>query len=54
MSTGSPVPEVEAIVVGVGFGGLYALYKLKKTGIDARIFEASKNLGGVWNYNRYP
>ena len=45
---------VEALVVGGGFAGLYTLYKLRENGIDAKLFEASNELGGVWNYNRYP
>lgn len=46
--------KLEALIVGGGFSGLYTLYKLRQTGIDAKIFEASTELGGVWNYNRYP
>lgn len=46
--------EIEAIVVGGGLAGVYTLYKLRKEGIDAKILEAGKELGGVWNYNRYP
>lgn len=46
--------QLEALVVGGGFSGLYTLYKLRSEGIEAKIFEASKELGGVWNYNRYP
>lgn len=46
--------ELEALVVGGGLSGLYSLYKLRKEGIDAKIYEAGKELGGVWNYNRYP
>lgn len=46
--------ELEALVVGGGLAGVYTLYKLRKEGIDAKIFEAGKELGGVWNYNRYP
>lgn len=46
--------ELEALIVGGGFGGVYTLYKLRQTGIDAKIFEVGKELGGVWNWNRYP
>ncbi|OAL39451.1 hypothetical protein AYO20_01321 [Fonsecaea nubica] len=46
--------ELEALVVGGGFSGLYTLYKLLDAGIDAKLLEASDQLGGVWNYNRYP
>ncbi|THZ81453.1 FAD/NAD(P)-binding domain-containing protein [Aureobasidium pullulans] len=46
--------ELDALVVGGGFGGLYTLYKLRQLGLDAKIFEAGKALGGVWHWNRYP
>jgi len=46
--------ELDALVVGGGFGGLYTLYKLRQQGLNAKIFEAGTALGGVWYWNRYP
>lgn len=46
--------EVEALIIGGGFSGIYTLYKLREEGVDAKLVEASKEFGGVWNYNRYP
>ncbi len=45
---------VDVVVVGAGFAGLYALYKLRQLGLRARAFEAGSDVGGVWYFNRYP
>jgi cation diffusion facilitator CzcD-associated flavoprotein CzcO len=42
------------VVVGAGFGGLYALYKFRSMGLDVQGFEAGEGVGGVWYWNRYP
>jgi len=44
----------DAIVVGAGFAGLYALYALRRLGFTARAFEAGGGVGGTWYWNRYP
>lgn len=46
--------EFDAIIVGAGFAGLYALYRLRGAGLRARIYEAADNVGGTWYWNRYP
>jgi cyclohexanone monooxygenase len=46
--------EVDAIVVGAGFGGLYQLYKLRELGLNVQGFEAGADVGGTWYWNRYP
>ena len=43
-----------AIVIAAGVSGLYALYKLRKLGLSARVFEAGTDIGGTWYWNRYP
>jgi cation diffusion facilitator CzcD-associated flavoprotein CzcO len=48
------VTGVDAIVVGAGFAGLYALHKLRAQGLSVRVIEAAPELGGTWYYNRYP
>ena len=45
---------LDAIVVGGGLGGLYALHRLRKLGLKARAFEAGSGVGGTWFWNRYP
>ena len=46
--------ELDAIVIGAGFGGLRMLHELRELGLTTRIFEAGTDVGGTWYYNRYP
>jgi len=44
----------DAIVVGAGFAGLYALHRLREAGRRVRVYEAADGVGGTWYWNRYP
>jgi cation diffusion facilitator CzcD-associated flavoprotein CzcO len=44
----------QALIVGAGLAGLRTLYALRQAGFDAKVLEASDDIGGVWNHNRYP
>src|SRR5579863_734408 len=46
--------EVDAVIVGAGFGGLYMLHRLRTLGFSARVYEAASGVGGTWYWNRYP
>ena len=46
--------DYDAIVIGAGIAGLYQLYKLRKLGLNVRVFEAGTGVGGTWYWNRYP
>ncbi len=46
--------EVDVVVVGAGFAGLYMLHKLRGLGRSVRVFEAGDGVGGTWYWNRYP
>ena len=46
--------RVDAIVVGAGFSGLRALYRLREAGKRVVAIEASAGVGGVWYHNGYP
>lgn len=46
--------DVDVVVVGAGFAGLYALHRLRGDGLTVRVFEAADGVGGVWYWNRYP
>jgi len=47
--------DVDAVVIGAGFAGLYMLHKLRDDlGLTVRTFEAGSSVGGVWYWNRYP
>jgi cyclohexanone monooxygenase len=50
----SEAQRVDAVVVGAGFAGLYALHKLRSQGLSVRVLEAAPEIGGTWYYNRYP
>ena len=45
---------LDVVVVGAGFGGIYALYRLRSMGLKVRVFEAGGGVGGTWYWNRYP
>jgi cyclohexanone monooxygenase len=46
--------EVDAVVIGAGFGGMYMLHKLRELGVSVQGFEAGHDVGGTWYWNRYP
>lgn len=48
------VEELDVLVVGAGFAGLYQLDRLRKLGFSVRIFEAGADIGGIWYWNCYP
>lgn len=55
MSEVNTVPEeLDAVVVGAGFSGLYMLHRLRQLGMSAKIFEAGADVGGTWYWNKYP
>lgn len=47
-------PDVDVVVVGAGFAGLYLLHRLRGLGFSAKVFEAADDVGGTWYWNRYP
>ena len=50
----SAATKPDMIVVGAGFGGMYAVYKFREMGLKLQAFEAGGDVGGVWYWNRYP
>ena len=46
--------NLDVAIVGAGFGGLYALHKLRSMGFKTHVFEAGNDIGGTWFWNRYP
>ena len=47
-------PEIfDIVIIGAGFSGLYATYKLGKTH-NVVCLEAGEGVGGTWYWNRYP
>ena len=46
--------KYDVAIIGAGFAGLYALYKLRSLGFSVRVFESGSNVGGTWYWNRFP
>jgi len=46
--------ELDVLVIGAGFVGLYQLHRLRELGFSVELFEAGSGLGGVWYWNCYP
>ncbi|EXJ87211.1 hypothetical protein A1O3_04170 [Capronia epimyces CBS 606.96] len=46
--------ETDVLIVGGGFGGVYALWKLRQLGLKTKLFEAGAEFGGTWHWNSYP
>ncbi|MBM4204982.1 MAG: NAD(P)/FAD-dependent oxidoreductase [Gammaproteobacteria bacterium] len=46
--------QVDALVVGGGFAGMYAVYRFRQLGLKVKVLEAGTDVGGTWYWNRYP
>ena len=46
--------DLDVIVVGAGFAGLYMVHKMRQQGRSVRAFEAGSGVGGTWFWNQYP
>jgi cation diffusion facilitator CzcD-associated flavoprotein CzcO len=55
MSSTSSDSVLDAVVIGAGFAGLYALHKLRnELGLRVQVYETGEGVGGTWFWNRYP
>ncbi|KAB1645113.1 flavin-containing monooxygenase [Gulosibacter chungangensis] len=50
----SGAQQVDAVVVGAGFAGLYMLKRLRERGLNSVLLERGAGVGGTWYWNRYP
>ncbi|WLP89108.1 NAD(P)/FAD-dependent oxidoreductase [Gordonia sp. NB41Y] len=49
------VHTVDAVIIGAGFGGIYAMHKLaNEQGLSVVGFDKAGGPGGTWYWNRYP
>jgi cyclohexanone monooxygenase len=46
--------DLDVIVVGAGFAGLYLIHRLRGLGFTVRAYEQGSDVGGTWYWNRYP
>jgi cyclohexanone monooxygenase len=49
-----PAADIDALIVGAGFSGIYMLKRCRELGLSARVIEAGTDVGGTWYWNRYP
>ena len=53
--SGPETPNVDAVVIGAGFGGIYMLHKLRDgLGLKVRAYDKAGGVGGTWYWNKYP
>ena len=45
---------VDLVVVGAGFGGIYAAHRFREAGLSVLGIEGASDFGGVWYHNGYP
>ena len=51
----SAAPDHDVVIVGAGFAGIGASIRLSRAGIDDHVLiEEGDDVGGTWNWNRYP
>ena len=50
----APAEELDVLVIGAGFAGIYQLDRLRALGHSVKVFEAGAELGGIWYWNCYP
>src|ERR1700731_4473602 len=46
--------DLDVLIVGAGFAGLYMLHRTLGLDLSAHVLEAGGGLGGTWYWNRYP
>ncbi|MCW2722685.1 NAD(P)/FAD-dependent oxidoreductase [Pseudonocardia sp.] len=46
--------DLDVLVVGAGFAGLYQLERLRSLGYSVQVVEAGSDIGGIWYWNCYP
>jgi cation diffusion facilitator CzcD-associated flavoprotein CzcO len=52
--SGKAAESYDAVIIGSGVSGLYALHHLREMGLSVRAFDGARDVGGTWWYNRYP
>ena len=50
-----PIRQVDVVIIGAGFAGLYAIHKFRdEMGLEVQAYETGDGVGGTWYWNRYP
>ena len=48
MAGSEAADSYDVIIIGAGFGGLYAVHRLRGDGLSVLCLEAADDVGGVW------
>src|SRR5258708_8920736 len=51
---GAVPQQLDAVVVGAGFAGLYLLHRLRQLGFSVKVFDSASDVGGASDRNPYP
>ena len=54
MKQSKTLSNPDVVIVGAGVACLYMFHKLNSMGLKTVVLEKSDELGGTWNWNRYP
>lgn len=46
--------ELDALIIGAGFSGIYLLHRLRQAGFRVKLIDAAEQPGGIWYWNCYP
>lgn len=46
--------DIDVLVVGAGFGGMFCLHEMRKAGFSTVLYDAGLGFGGTWRWNIYP
>jgi len=46
--------QLDAVIVGAGFSGMFMLHKMRGLGLAAKVIDAADGIGGTWYWNSYP
>jgi cyclohexanone monooxygenase len=52
--TSGSIEHYDAVIIGAGVSGMYALHHLRGMGFSVRVYDGASDVGGTWWYNRYP
>ncbi len=48
------IEDLDAVIIGAGFAGMYMLYRLRNLGLNVLAVDEATGVGGTWYWNRYP
>ncbi len=54
MTESNTTADVDVVIVGAGFAGMYELVRMRRAGLSAVVLETADDVGGTWYWNRYP